>query len=791
MDPPPWSDPSMKLILPNVHSFQLPDPSWQWVSPRWLIDMTLDVDDDGWQYSSRFGQAVWHGRHSATRSFVRRRRWLRLRRRLRATAPHLSDPANANEATAAANNNVIVGLQPSANESKVRRKKTMLLASKFKNKVSSGYVGACPKSPTKPEANALAYTLKDGRYRSHNLKAVDSYAMEVAARVLSCPASPVDYSEPSSPTQQHQQQQQQQHNAARGKSSLLLARPPSSALLKSPKLSDGNIPGTRMPYSRISDIGAIAEEKEEAASDGDSEEEESSGLLAARPTVPSFNIVGSSPSSQTNDEDDDQEQQQQQQQRPDNTLQQLKRCLSENWIKHDLRRTPASSLRLCVQRGDESDDSDGANGKPATDGTSSWEAADNDTPSNRLPLPTIIDKRTGSAVSMCVPKLTPLGSPEPTSPRSPSDMRGAVDSSMELVRRHESIIARKLSQQARRMAGGKSLLRIASMLGAGGSRRPSISHSMRSVHSVRPMRSMHSMHLMLVPDSDAGEEEEEEDEPPLPQPRRKHIQPHGDESEDDGEVLSIASKISTSTAFDSTSDLSTSDGALEFYAGDNGSSSSNNNNNKSGLAPYVDPYANHRVPDMQTKQAPEAEAAIMNSAVLDKSLIKMAGDSLKSMVSEILLDRERLEFVREGLASGGITAATIWYSFPWLHLELLQFDGSRQRLIAMLLSHAHTCPPDALHIFALNLSSTTTNYNADDYEQAFIGSLDARDREEYLRIQDAVASGQGAPLSPSQVWRFVIRPVVAHDSELFYSDYKMMTVGIARLSMTAPKNHRH
>ncbi|PIA12774.1 hypothetical protein COEREDRAFT_67937, partial [Coemansia reversa NRRL 1564] len=81
MDPAPWSDATMQLTVANVHSFQLPDPSWEWVSPRWLIDMTLDVDEDGWQYSSRFASSDWHAQHSASRSFVRRRRWLRLRRR--------------------------------------------------------------------------------------------------------------------------------------------------------------------------------------------------------------------------------------------------------------------------------------------------------------------------------------------------------------------------------------------------------------------------------------------------------------------------------------------------------------------------------------------------------------------------------------------------------------------------------------------------------------------------------------------------------------------------------------
>ncbi|KAJ2812039.1 hypothetical protein H4S07_001676 [Coemansia furcata] len=148
----------MTLTLPNVHSFQLPDPSWQWVSPRWLIDMTRDVDDDGWQYAARFS-AAWHGRHSA-QAFVRRRRWLRLRRRLRQSAVGDDDvdmclnPAVALEAAGGGR------AQPMIRAA----------ASKIKSKVSGNYVGSSPRSPTSPTARALAYTLKDGRYRSHNLK---------------------------------------------------------------------------------------------------------------------------------------------------------------------------------------------------------------------------------------------------------------------------------------------------------------------------------------------------------------------------------------------------------------------------------------------------------------------------------------------------------------------------------------------------------------------------------------------------------------------------------------------
>ncbi|KAJ2825819.1 hypothetical protein GGI24_003063, partial [Coemansia furcata] len=157
MDPPPWCDAQMTLTLPNVHSFQLPDPSWQWVSPRWLIDMTRDVDDDGWQYAARFSGA-WHGRHSA-QAFVRRRRWLRLRRRLRCAVGDDDVDMCLNSA---------VALEAAGGG----RAQPMIraAASKIKSKVSGNYVGSSPRSPTSPTARALAYTLKDGKYRSHNLK---------------------------------------------------------------------------------------------------------------------------------------------------------------------------------------------------------------------------------------------------------------------------------------------------------------------------------------------------------------------------------------------------------------------------------------------------------------------------------------------------------------------------------------------------------------------------------------------------------------------------------------------
>lgn len=141
-DPSPWTDASGANTALDITTMQLPDPTWEWVQPTWLVDMTCDTDEDGWQYSGSFtGLQVWkrpihfsysrgpnrwlrklylfaqrrsekseerHLRHEATRpdeglvammrsarsrtlrwhgkptmwTYVRRRRWVRLRRRL-------------------------------------------------------------------------------------------------------------------------------------------------------------------------------------------------------------------------------------------------------------------------------------------------------------------------------------------------------------------------------------------------------------------------------------------------------------------------------------------------------------------------------------------------------------------------------------------------------------------------------------------------------------------------------------------------------------------------------------
>lgn len=45
----------------DISNYQLPDPMWEWVSENWMIDMTEDVDEAGWQYAFNFHGAVWRG----------------------------------------------------------------------------------------------------------------------------------------------------------------------------------------------------------------------------------------------------------------------------------------------------------------------------------------------------------------------------------------------------------------------------------------------------------------------------------------------------------------------------------------------------------------------------------------------------------------------------------------------------------------------------------------------------------------------------------------------------------
>lgn len=79
VDPKPWTSDKGVAISGDASSYLLPDVTWRWAWKRWYVDMSLDVDDQGWAYSWRFGSRSWHGSHLWLQSFVRRRAWIRKR----------------------------------------------------------------------------------------------------------------------------------------------------------------------------------------------------------------------------------------------------------------------------------------------------------------------------------------------------------------------------------------------------------------------------------------------------------------------------------------------------------------------------------------------------------------------------------------------------------------------------------------------------------------------------------------------------------------------------------------
>lgn len=79
-DPSAWQTALFKDSPVNITNAQVPDPSWEWTWKSWYVDMSQDVDEEGWQYSFAFTRGfAWHGTHPWFHSFCRRRRWLRKR----------------------------------------------------------------------------------------------------------------------------------------------------------------------------------------------------------------------------------------------------------------------------------------------------------------------------------------------------------------------------------------------------------------------------------------------------------------------------------------------------------------------------------------------------------------------------------------------------------------------------------------------------------------------------------------------------------------------------------------
>ncbi|KAK6526329.1 hypothetical protein TWF694_004927 [Orbilia ellipsospora] len=79
VDSAPWTNRHHAPSAVNIFTAQVPDPSWCWAWKSFAVDMTGDVDEEGWQYSFAFRGTKWHGNAVWWHGFVRRRRWIRKR----------------------------------------------------------------------------------------------------------------------------------------------------------------------------------------------------------------------------------------------------------------------------------------------------------------------------------------------------------------------------------------------------------------------------------------------------------------------------------------------------------------------------------------------------------------------------------------------------------------------------------------------------------------------------------------------------------------------------------------
>ncbi|KAI1118457.1 hypothetical protein F5Y14DRAFT_215161 [Nemania sp. NC0429] len=99
LDPPAWTNSAHRPSPTDIHTAQVPDPSWQWAWPEWRInhDEQIQADGDGWEYSFMFSKKFsWH-RPNWYGSFVRRRAWIRRRIKIsigyQAADEHAMNPA--------------------------------------------------------------------------------------------------------------------------------------------------------------------------------------------------------------------------------------------------------------------------------------------------------------------------------------------------------------------------------------------------------------------------------------------------------------------------------------------------------------------------------------------------------------------------------------------------------------------------------------------------------------------------------------------------------------------------
>ncbi|KAK4190727.1 hypothetical protein QBC35DRAFT_427985 [Podospora australis] len=168
LDPPPWTNYAHKVSPTDIHTAQVPDPSWEWDWPAWKINKEDGVDEDGWEYSFAFSKKFsWH-KARWWNSFVRRRAWIR--KRVQKDAGYISqDPHMLNPE--------YFSIRPSSEISRPQSpsKAAGSLRGSRLSVSSMGSEGVLEQPPNIENTDQLLRVLRASRIDREKIEAVDNY----------------------------------------------------------------------------------------------------------------------------------------------------------------------------------------------------------------------------------------------------------------------------------------------------------------------------------------------------------------------------------------------------------------------------------------------------------------------------------------------------------------------------------------------------------------------------------------------------------------------------------------
>ncbi|KAK4144258.1 uncharacterized protein C8A04DRAFT_11654 [Dichotomopilus funicola] len=171
LDPPAWTNFVHRPSPTDIHTAQVPDPSWEWAWPEWRINHDDGVDDDGWEYSFAFSKKfAWHSARWWN-SFVRRRAWIR--KRVKKDSGYLAqDPHGLTPEYFT----IRPSIERDPDRSSSRASRTSRTSSVRDNRLSTGTLNIDGVEPPVIEhADVLLQVLRASRIDRERIEAVDSY----------------------------------------------------------------------------------------------------------------------------------------------------------------------------------------------------------------------------------------------------------------------------------------------------------------------------------------------------------------------------------------------------------------------------------------------------------------------------------------------------------------------------------------------------------------------------------------------------------------------------------------